>query len=156
MLHWRVSLLGSAVMAWLSSALGCLTKLGQAEPSQAAMSCLSCLKQQLTTKFGHISFLGANHMPWRDIRGPLSSSNAAGGPPSELMLCCGHAGPCLTEPMCVYDKNGKKTVSTEGGSNVKDPTSFLTNVFGSECFMDYVCPSGPLAFLPFSHIHIRG
>ena len=72
------------------------------------------------------------------------------------MLCCGRAGPCLTEPTCVYDKNGKKTVSTEGGSNVEDPASFLANVFGGERFMDYVRPSGPLAFLPFSHIHIRG
>jgi hypothetical protein len=47
-------------------------------------------------------------------------------------------------------------VSTEGGSNVEDPASFLANVFGGERFMDYVRPSGPLAFLPFSHIHIRG
>ena len=64
-----------------------------------------------------------------------------------MMLYRGRAGPCLTEPTCVYDKNGKKMVSTEGGSNVEDPASFLANVFGGERFMDYVRPSGPLAFL---------
>jgi len=44
----------------------------------------------------------------------------------------------------VYDKNGKKMVSTEGGPNVEDPASFFANVFGGERFMDYVrlnlCP----------------
>jgi len=54
------------------------------------------------------------------------------------MLCRGRAGPCLTEPTCVYDKNGKKTVSTEGGSNVEDHASFFANIFGGEHFMDYV------------------
>lgn len=38
----------------------------------------------------------------------------------------------------VYDKNGKKMVSTEGGSNVEDPASFFANVFGGERFMDYI------------------
>jgi len=38
----------------------------------------------------------------------------------------------------VYDKSGKKTVNSEGGSNVEDPASFFANVFGGERFMDYV------------------
>lgn len=38
----------------------------------------------------------------------------------------------------VYDKNGKKMVSTESGSNVEDPASFFANVFGGERFMDYI------------------
>jgi curved DNA-binding protein CbpA len=38
----------------------------------------------------------------------------------------------------VYDKNGKKMVSTEGGSDVGDPASFFANVFGGERFMDYI------------------
>jgi hypothetical protein len=40
----------------------------------------------------------------------------------------------------VYDKNGKKMVSTESGSNVEDPASFFAHVFGGERFMDYVRP----------------
>lgn len=46
----------------------------------------------------------------------------------------------------VYDKNGKKMVSTESGSNVEDPASFFANVFGGERFMDYVCPTSGLYF----------
>ncbi|KAI0306074.1 X-domain of DnaJ-containing-domain-containing protein [Multifurca ochricompacta] len=38
----------------------------------------------------------------------------------------------------IYDKNGKKMVSKEGGPNVEDPTSFFANVFGGERFMDYI------------------
>ncbi|KAI0272343.1 X-domain of DnaJ-containing-domain-containing protein [Gloeopeniophorella convolvens] len=38
----------------------------------------------------------------------------------------------------VYDKNGKKMVSAEGGQNVEDPASFFANVFGGERFMDYI------------------
>lgn len=38
----------------------------------------------------------------------------------------------------VYDKNGKKMVSSEGGSNIEDPAGFFANVFGGERFMDYV------------------
>ncbi|KAI9464438.1 DnaJ-domain-containing protein [Lactarius psammicola] len=38
----------------------------------------------------------------------------------------------------VYDKNGKKMVSKEGGSDVGDPMSFFANVFGGERFMDYI------------------
>ncbi|KAH9031347.1 X-domain of DnaJ-containing-domain-containing protein [Lactarius pseudohatsudake] len=38
----------------------------------------------------------------------------------------------------VYDKNGKKMVSKEGGPNVEDAASFFANVFGGERFMDYI------------------
>ncbi|KAH9172942.1 X-domain of DnaJ-containing-domain-containing protein [Lactarius sanguifluus] len=38
----------------------------------------------------------------------------------------------------VYDKNGKKMVSKEGGQNVEDAASFFANVFGGERFMDYI------------------
>ncbi|KAH9992986.1 X-domain of DnaJ-containing-domain-containing protein [Russula compacta] len=38
----------------------------------------------------------------------------------------------------IYNKNGKKTVSNEGGPNVEDPASFFANVFGGERFMDYI------------------
>ncbi|KAH9975726.1 X-domain of DnaJ-containing-domain-containing protein [Lactifluus volemus] len=38
----------------------------------------------------------------------------------------------------VYDKNGKKMVSAEGGSNIEDPATFFANVFGGERFMDYI------------------
>jgi hypothetical protein len=53
------------------------------------------------------------------------------------VACC---GPIRQNLRAVYDKNGKKMVSTEGGSNVEDPASFFANVFGGERFMDYVCP----------------
>jgi hypothetical protein len=46
----------------------------------------------------------------------------------------------------VYDKNGKKMVSKEGGSNIEDPAGFFANVFGGERFIDYVRPS----FMPHS------
>jgi hypothetical protein len=46
----------------------------------------------------------------------------------------------------VYDKNGKKMVSTDSGSNVEDPASFFANVFGGERFMDYVRPYLRLIF----------
>ncbi len=49
-------------------------------------------------------------------------------------------GPIRQNLRAVYDKNGKKMVSTEGGSNVEDPASFFANVFGGERFMDYVHP----------------
>ncbi|KAF8266724.1 hypothetical protein EI94DRAFT_1732424 [Lactarius quietus] len=38
----------------------------------------------------------------------------------------------------VYDKNGKKMVSKEGGSGVEDPASFFANVFGGERFIYYI------------------
>lgn len=38
----------------------------------------------------------------------------------------------------VYDKNGKKMVSKEGGSNIEDPAGFFANVFGGERFIDYI------------------
>ncbi|KAI9440341.1 X-domain of DnaJ-containing-domain-containing protein [Lactarius indigo] len=38
----------------------------------------------------------------------------------------------------VYDKNGKKMVSKEGGQNVEDAAGFFANVFGGERFMDYI------------------
>ncbi|KAH9056749.1 X-domain of DnaJ-containing-domain-containing protein [Lactarius vividus] len=38
----------------------------------------------------------------------------------------------------VYDKNGKKMVSKEGGPNVEDAAGFFANVFGGERFMDYI------------------
>ena len=53
------------------------------------------------------------------------------------MTCCGRTRQNLR---VVYDKNGKKMVSTESGSNVEDPASFFANVFGGERFMDYVRP----------------
>ena len=46
----------------------------------------------------------------------------------------------------VYDKNGKKMVSDEGGVNVEDAAGFFANVFGGERFMDYVrAPPIPIA-----------
>jgi len=38
----------------------------------------------------------------------------------------------------VYDKNGKKMVSKEGGPGMEDPAEFFANVFGGERFMDYI------------------
>jgi hypothetical protein len=51
------------------------------------------------------------------------------------MTCC---APIRQNLRTVYDKNGKKMVSTEGGSDIEDPASFFTNVFGGERFIDYV------------------
>jgi hypothetical protein len=47
-------------------------------------------------------------------------------------------GSVLQNLRTVYDKNGKKMVSAEGGSNIEDPATFFANVFGGERFMDYV------------------
>jgi hypothetical protein len=55
-------------------------------------------------------------------------------------------GPNRQNLRVVYDKNGKKMVSTESGSNVEDPASFFANVFGGERFMDYVRPYLRLIF----------
>jgi hypothetical protein len=64
---------------------------------------------------------------------PLSDCPQAG---ADAVSC----GPIRQNLRVVYDKNGKKMVSTESGSNVEDPASFFANVFGGERFMDYVRP----------------
>jgi len=123
---------------------------------QIGTSCCELLEQPLSSNsqpnWDIFTFLGAYHMPWR-CRRPFNPLTLWAAHLSELMLCRGHASPCLTEPTCVYDRNRKKTVSTKGGLNVEDPASFFANVFSSERFMA-MC--APLAFLLFSHIHIRG
>jgi hypothetical protein len=56
----------------------------------------------------------------------------------------------------VYDKNGKKMVSKEGGSNIEDPAGFFANVFGGERFIDYVRPSlMPLPHAPTNTLLIQ-
>jgi hypothetical protein len=67
--------------------------------------------------------------------------------PHKLIDGC-YAGLIAQNLRVVYDKNGKKMVSKEGGSGIEDPAGFFANVFGGERFIDYVAsltsPSTPL------------
>ena len=58
------------------------------------------------------------------------------------MVCCGQ------NLRVVYDKNGKKMVSKEGGSNIEDPAGFFANVFGGERFIYYVRVRYPSCLMP--------